>query len=106
MDQERSHIRAILRKYHFYRHPTESVIRNVFGDAVLGYLRGYVTRTFLGILAEEILLTNIRAKRRFLNDEDLFAELFAASKLYNLRFDPEELHEIHKKLMRYDERRR
>jgi hypothetical protein len=105
MDQERSHIRAILRKYHFYRHPTESIVREVFGDAAFSYMRGHVTRSFLGILAEEILLTNVRAKRRFLYDKDLFNELFAASQLDNLRFDPKGLYEIHKKLKRYEQRR-
>jgi hypothetical protein len=105
MDQERSHIRAILRKYHFYRHPTESIVRKVFGDAAFGYMRGYVTRSFLGILAGEILLTNVREKRRFLYDKDLFNELFAASQLDNLRFNPKELYEIHKKLKRYEQRR-
>lgn len=105
MDQERSHIRAILRRYHFYRHPTESIVKEVFGDAAFGYMRGYVTRSFLGMLAEEILLTNVRAKRRFLYDRDLFNELFAASRLDNQRFDPEDLYEIHTKLKRYEARR-
>lgn len=105
MDQERSHIQAILRKRHFYRHPTEPIVRDVFGDAAFSYMRGHATRSFLGILAEEILLTNVRAKRHFLRDNDLFQELFAASQLDDLRFDPKELYEIDKKLKRYEDRR-
>ena len=105
MDQERSHIRGFLRKYRFYTKPSETIVRDVFGNAAFSYMRGHVTRSFLGILAEEILLTNVRAKRRFLYDKDLFNELFAASKLDSLRFDPKELYEIHKKLKKYDERR-